>query len=213
MGLVNPAKKRSLNPSSLLEGHEWQEEPYVSPDGETFVAIVKVGDGEFSVRTNDSVWDATFEKIWYPKFSPDGRLTAICQQDMEWVLVADGEAMGETTDYIWDTMFSEDGSVIATMYKSMEQYGICVNGEPWETLYENANMPALSKDGAHTAAVVQAERPGRRRPRRVQARRVHRGRGRRGLERPLREHLETRCSTTPAIPWQPPAGPRSTTTP
>lgn len=152
-----PGQKTVVKSLSLLEGHEWQEEPYVSPDGETFVAIVKVGDGEFSVRTNDSVWETTFEKIWYPKFSPDGRLTAICQQDMEWVLVADGEAMGETTDYIWDTLFSEDGSVIATMYKAMEQYGMCVNGEPWETLYENANMPALSKDGAHTAAVVQAE--------------------------------------------------------
>ena len=152
-----PGQKTVVKSLSPLEGHEWQEEPYVSPDGETIAAIVKVGDGEFSIRTNDSVWEATFEKIWYPKFSPDGRLTAICQQDMEWVLAVDGEMMGETTDYIWDTMFSEDGSVIATMCKSMEQYGMSVNGEPWENLYENVNMPALSKDGAHTAGVAQVE--------------------------------------------------------
>jgi len=144
----------SLSP---LEGHGWQEEPYVSPDGETIAAIVQVGEGEFSIRTNNSVWEATFEKIWYPKFSPDGRLTAVCQQDMEWVLAVDGETVGETTDYVWDTMFSEDGSKIATMYKSMEQYGMAVDGEVWENLYENVNQPVFSKDGAHTAGVAQID--------------------------------------------------------
>jgi len=142
---------------SLLEGHEWQEEPYVSPDGETLAAIVKVGDGEFSIRTNDTVWENTYEKIWLPKFTPDGRLTAICQQDMEWLLAVDDEAMGEATDYVWDTMFSQDGSAISTMYKNMERYGMCLNGVPWETLYENVNQPAISADGKHTAGVAQVK--------------------------------------------------------
>ncbi|BDQ34966.1 electron transfer complex subunit TmcD [Pseudodesulfovibrio portus] len=150
-------QKTVVESLSPLDGHEWQEEPYVSPDGETIAAIVKVGDGEFSIRTNNTVWEATFEKIWYPKFSPDGRLTAICQQDMEWALFADGESVGEATDYVWDTLISEDGSTFATMYKSMEQYGMCVNGEPWENLYENLSQPALSKDGAHTAGVAQVK--------------------------------------------------------
>lgn len=145
---------KSLSP---LEGHGWQEEPYVSPDGETVAAIVQVDEGEFSVRVNDTVWDNTYEKIWYPRFSPDGRLTALCQQDMEWALAVDGELLGETTDYVWDTTFSEDGSVIATMYKGMEQYGVALNGVPWEQLYENVNQVSITKDGAHAAGVAQIE--------------------------------------------------------
>jgi len=150
-----PGQKTVVESLSPLEGHGWQEEPYVSPDGETLAAIVQVGEGEFSIRTNDKVWEATFEKIWYPKFSPDGRLTALCQQDMEWALAIDGEMVGEATDYVWDTMFSKDGSKVVTMYKAMEEYGMAVDGEPWENLYGNANQPAFSSDGAHAAAVVQ----------------------------------------------------------
>jgi len=146
---------KSLSP---LEGHGWQEEPYVSPDGETLAAIVKVGDGEFSVRTNDSVWENVYEKIWYPKFTPDGRLATICQQDMEWALTVDDTMVGEATDYIWDTLISEDGSGIATMHKGMEQYSIALNGEPWEETYDNVNQPALSQDGLHTAGVAQVEK-------------------------------------------------------
>ena len=150
-------QKTVVESLSPLEGHGWQEEPYVSPDGETVAAIVQVDEGEFSIRTNNTVWENTYEKIWYPKFSPDGRLTAICQQDMEWALVIDDEMVGEATDYVWDTLFSEDGATVATLYKGMEQYGMASNGEPWENLFENANNPALAPTGAHTACVVQVE--------------------------------------------------------
>ena len=152
-----PGQKTVVKSLSPLEGHGWQEEPYVSPDGETVAAIVQVDEGEFSFRINDSVWNNTFEKIWSPRFSPDSRLTAMCQQDMEWVMVVDGALMGETTDYAWDAKFSEDGSVIAHMYKGMEQYGVAVNGVPWEQLYENVNQYTMTADGAHTAGVAQIE--------------------------------------------------------
>ncbi len=148
-------QKTVIESLSPLEGHGWQEEPYVSPDGETLAAVVQVDVGEFTVRTNNTVWETTFEKIWGLKYSPDGRLAAICQQDMEWVMVADGVPLGETTDYIWETKISEDGSVIASMYKGMERYGVCLNGEPWETLYENLNMYSISADGKRSAGVVQ----------------------------------------------------------
>ncbi len=148
-------QKTVVESLSPLEGHDWQEEPYVSPDGETFVAIVKIGDGEFSVRTNDTVWENVYEKIWLPKFTPDGRLTAICQQDMEWALVVDDAMVGEATDYVWETMISEDGSGVATMHKGMDSYSVALNGEPWEEVYENVNNPTLSKDGKHTAGVAQ----------------------------------------------------------
>lgn len=150
-------QKTVVDSLSPLEGHGWQEEPYVSPDGETVAAVVQVDEGEFSIRTNDSVWENTFEKIWGLRYSPDGRLTALCQQDMEWGVAVDGEMMGEATDYVWDVKFSEDGSTIAYMYKGMEQYGVAVNGTPWEELFENVNQYQITPDGQNNVAVAQVE--------------------------------------------------------
>jgi hypothetical protein len=142
----------SLSP---MQGHGWQEEPYVSDDGERLAAVVQVDEGEFSVRVNNEVHENTYEKIWHLRFAPDGRLTALCQQDMEWGLGVDGELVGETTDYVWETKFSADGSVIANMYKSDERYAVALNGVPWEEVYENVNQYTITADGAHSAGVAQ----------------------------------------------------------
>ena len=53
----------------------WVEEPYVSFDGEKIAAIVRMEDESFGVCVNGETWDATFEKLWHLRFSPDGRLT------------------------------------------------------------------------------------------------------------------------------------------
>ncbi|MBI9078934.1 MAG: WD40 repeat domain-containing protein [Pseudodesulfovibrio sp.] len=143
---------KSLSP---LQDHGWQEEPHVSPDGETLAAVVNLAAMEFSVRTNDSVWDVTYERIWYPRFSPDGRMTAIGQQDGESALLVDAEQMGETYEYAWETKFSDDGSTIAIMMKNEGLYGVALNGTPWENLFENANNYVLSSDGKHSSAIVQ----------------------------------------------------------
>jgi hypothetical protein len=148
-------QKTVVDSLSPLQEHEWQEEPYVSPDGETLAAIVKAGDEEFTVRTNNEVWESTFEKLWFLRYSPDGRLTALAQQDMEWAVAVDGEAWGDFNEYQWETKFSADGSSIAAMTKNDNTYSVALNGTPWDTYFENANQYALSANGTRTAAVVQ----------------------------------------------------------
>lgn len=138
-----------------LDGHQWQEEPYASEDGEHLAAVVCLGDGEFSLRTNDDVWEETFEKAWLPRFSPNGKLTALVQQDMAWSLAVDGELLGEPCEYVWDTKFA--GDAIATMAKVDGKYGVCLNGKMWDTCFENANQYTVSNNGTHTAAVVQVK--------------------------------------------------------
>ena len=68
----------------------WVEEPYVSPDGEKIAAIVRLEDETFSVCVNGDVWPSSFEKIWHLRFAPDGRLTALVCDEMEWTLAVDG---------------------------------------------------------------------------------------------------------------------------
>jgi len=143
---------KSLSP---LQDHGWQEEPYVSPDGETLAAVVNLAEMEFSVRTNDSVWDVSYERIWYPRFSPDGRLTALGQQDGESSLLIDAEPVAEPCEYVWETKFNEDGSTVGTMVKIDNRYGVALNGTPWENLYENATDYTINNNGRHSAAVVQ----------------------------------------------------------
>lgn len=153
-----PGKKTILEDATACSSaHEWMEEPVASPDGEKLAAVVNLGDGEFTMSVNGEPWENTFEKTWSPKYSPDGRLTALVQADMAWTLAVDGEPWEESCDFIWNSAFSEDGSVIAAAIQSEGRYGWIIDGTPWENLFENANNFVLSKDGSNAAAAVQVK--------------------------------------------------------
>ena len=76
--------------SEWTDRFNWVEEPYVSLDGEKIAAIVNVAEGEFNVCVNDETWDRGFDKIWYLRFSPDGRLTGLVSEMGEWTVAVDG---------------------------------------------------------------------------------------------------------------------------
>jgi hypothetical protein len=117
--------------------------------------VVNLGPGESTLRINDEVWDESYERVWYPRFSPDGKLTALVQKDMDWSVAVDGEQLGEACEYVWDTTFA--GETVAAMVKIDGKYGVGLNGEVWDQLYENANQHAVSRNGEHSAAVVQVK--------------------------------------------------------
>jgi hypothetical protein len=132
-------------------------EPYISSDGEKIASIVKIGEGEHNIAINEGTWEEPFEKIWYSRFSPDGRLTALISKDMEWTLAVDGVALDETYDYIWDTKFSADGKTIAAIVNKEGVYGILVNGKVWECPIELKSIAShvISPDGKTSAAIAQ----------------------------------------------------------
>lgn len=149
--------KRTVLPSvAPKEEYFWQEEPYVSPDGETFAAIVRLEDESFTLRVNDAEWEERFEKAWLPRYAPDGRLTCLAMMDDEWTMAVDGELWEERFGFIWDTMFGKGGQIYAAIQQDM-RYGLVKDGEPWEELFENANEFALRGDGKKSAAVVQVK--------------------------------------------------------
>lgn len=164
MALENASKgwdwekgKRTILPSVAPKAeYFWQEEPYVSPDGERFVAIVRREDESFTMRVNDEEWEEGHEKIWQPRFAPDGRLTCLVMDDDEWTVAVDGTAWEERFGFIWGTQFGSGGQIYASIQQDM-RYGMVVDGEPWEELFENANEFALSGDGKKSAAVVQVK--------------------------------------------------------
>lgn len=136
---------------------EWIEEPQASPDGERIAAAVKLGEEEFTMCVNGEPWEAVYERCWFPKFSPDGRLTALVTEEGMPTLAVEGTTWENTYDFIWDTQFSSDGSVIAAAAQMGMKYGMSVDDTPWDQLYTNANHFTLSPDGATTAAAVQVE--------------------------------------------------------
>ena len=85
------AKETPLTP--WQNQFEWIEEYQASPDGESVAAIVKVGEGEFNMCVNGETWPDSFDKLWYARFSPDGRLTAIVSKDGEWTIAVDGKVL------------------------------------------------------------------------------------------------------------------------
>jgi len=93
---------------------EWIEEPQVSPDGEKVAAVVNTGSNEFDVCVNSDLWGTAYDRIWYLRYSPDGRLTALISDMGEYTLCVDGAPWEERFAFIWDTKFSEDSITIAT---------------------------------------------------------------------------------------------------
>ncbi len=132
-------------------------EPYVSPDGEKIASIVKIGEGEFNVCVNGETWEEPYEKLWYSRFSPDGRLTVLASKDMEWTMAVDGKAWENSYEYIWDTKFSADGKVIAATVKQDDVYGIAVDEKTWECSKELQSIASyvISPDGKTVAAIAQ----------------------------------------------------------
>ncbi len=137
--------------------YNWVEEPYVSPSGEKIAAIVNVGEGEFNVCLNGSIWerDANFEKAWYLRFSPDGRLTALVSDDMVWTIAVDGRTWENSFDYIWNTIFSKNGSHIAVSSQQEGKYCMVLDDTPWGKTFGHMACMVLSSDGEKTAAAVQ----------------------------------------------------------
>ncbi len=150
-----PGQRVILSSLRCPETCAWVEEPYASPDGERVAALASLAEGGFTALINGEAWETPFDKAWHPRFSPDGRFTAIVQQDGMWTLAVEGEAWTESFDFLWGTQFSAEGDVIAACIQSGGEYGLCLDGAPWETLYENANQPALSADGKASVEVVQ----------------------------------------------------------
>lgn len=152
-----PGKRVILASTDLPEDLLWQEEPHASPDGETLSRLINLGEEEFSVLANGEMWESRFEKAWLAKYSPDGRFTAIVKQDEMWTLAVDDAVWEESYDYMWGTKFSTDGSVIATCIQGDGEYGMCVEGTAWETMFENLNHTTLAADGSSTAGVAQVK--------------------------------------------------------
>lgn len=149
--------KRTVVPSvAPKEKYFWQEEPCVSLDGETFAAVVRLEDETFTARVNDNEWENSFDKVWLPRFAPDGRLACLVMADDEWTLAVDGVPWEARFDFIWSTLFGSGGQIYAAIQKDMT-YGMVRDGEPWEELFENANEFSLRSDGKKSAAVVQVQ--------------------------------------------------------
>lgn len=152
----NKGKRNVLASVAAKDTYLWQEEAYVSPDGETMTAIVRLEDESFTLRVNDAEWEETFEKAWNPRFAPDGRLTALVMSDDEWTVAVDGTAWEERYGFIWNTMFGAGGQIYASVQQDM-QYGLTKDGAAWETLYENANEYSISPCGGKSAGVAQVK--------------------------------------------------------
>jgi hypothetical protein len=150
-------EKTPARPGEWAGQFEWVEEPEVSPDGERLAAVVNTGEDGFTLCVNGVVWENLYERVWYPRFAPDGRLTALAQRDGQSVLCVDGEEEGEWHDFLWDTLFSGDGGTIACAAQNGGAYSVVKDGTRWEEEFFNLSGLAVSPEGSKCVAVVQVE--------------------------------------------------------
>jgi len=109
-------------------------EPAMSADGERVAIPVKNEEDEWTLCINGEPWPETFTKLWYPRFSPDERLTALVETSDGWTVAVDGKAWEETFEYVWNTQFSSDGKHISAQIKREPQfYSIILEGKSWQS--------------------------------------------------------------------------------
>ncbi len=133
---------------------DWVEEPYAGPDGERIAVVVKTGEMEYTVCENNTPWEHTFDKIWYLKFGPDSRLTALVSDTGTWTVAVDGVPWKNTFDFVWDTRFGADGKNIIVAAQKQMKYVAVTNDIPWETEFPDLNNLTISKNGKKVAGVV-----------------------------------------------------------
>jgi predicted heme/steroid binding protein len=134
---------------------DWLEEPYVSPDGEKIAAVVRTEEGAYSVCQNGTVWEKTFDKVWYLRFAPDNRLTALVSDMGEWTVAVDGYVWDNTFDFVWDTRFGPEGKDIIVAAQKGMKYIVVTSDMSWENEFSNLSNLTISRDGKRAAIVVQ----------------------------------------------------------
>ena len=132
-------------------------EPVVSSDGEKIALPVQNEDNTWTLCVNGEPWSETFDKLWYHRFSPDGRLSALVQADDEWTVAVDGVPWDEKFEYVWNMTFSPNGEHIAAQIKRDAQfYSMVVDGKAWESNYLSTREFSVDNNGK-VAVTVQAD--------------------------------------------------------
>jgi hypothetical protein len=152
----DPGKRLIADLDSWKRTYNWIEEPHASPDGEKIAAIVRTEDELFTVCVNGTPWDSAFDRIWYLRFAPDNRLTALVSASGEWTVAVDAESWENGFEFVWNTQFSQDGkNIVVSAVHSEKRYLVLHNGIPWENGFFSMSQVTPSHDGCNVAAVVQ----------------------------------------------------------
>ncbi len=150
-----PGRRPVADLGAWKERFEQVHEPAVSPDGERIAAPVKTGEMEYGLCQNGELWENTFDKVWYLRYAPDGRVTALVSDTGEWTLAVDGETWENRFEFAWDTRFSDEGRSISITAQSGRKYFVVTDDTPWPEGFDNLTGMTPSPEGNHVAAAVQ----------------------------------------------------------
>ena len=150
-----PGRRTIADLAAWRETYDYMEEVAFSPDGESAATIVKTPDAEFAVCQNGQLWENVFDKAWYLRYAPDGRLCAIVSDAGEWTLAIDGDTWESRVDYLYDLRFAPAGPGIAGAAQQGGTYRVVRDDMPWEADFPTLTDTAISPDGSRSAAVVQ----------------------------------------------------------
>lgn len=125
----------------------------VSDDGEKIGAIVLPNETTFAVCINDNLWDEVFDRAWSLKFKED-KAVCLVYTDNAWTVAIDGLLWDEKFDYVWNLQITNNNKNIAVNIKKGDQYGVCLDGKPWQQGFADVRNLFVSPDGTKAAASV-----------------------------------------------------------
>ena len=150
-----PGRKQVADLQHWHQAYNWVEELQASPDGEKVAAVVNLDEAEYTICVNGQTWENIYDRIWCPRYSPDGRMTALVSETGEWTIAVDDLSWENKFGYVWDLAFSSNGEHIAAAVQQDMTYGMVKDDVPWDKTYSNLTNPTLSPDGSKTSASVQ----------------------------------------------------------
>lgn len=124
----------------------------ISSDGDRFAYVMRDADG-MSALNLDGISGPKYDKIVFPKFSPDGKHFAYTARSGEkWFMVLDGKE-GSGYDRLSGLTFSQDGNHSAYAATSENQTFMMIDGKEEEYKFDNITSFMFSLKSDHFAYI------------------------------------------------------------
>ncbi|MBF0203710.1 MAG: PD40 domain-containing protein [Desulfamplus sp.] len=128
--------------------------------GYSVTAPVKKGGKWFLAKDGEIFWDRPYVQLWNHCYSPDGRKIAaiVAPEFGRWTMVLDNIPWEITfSDYVSDPVFSPDGNRIACLFKDKGKWGIAVDGNAWNGLFDMVYPPVFSPNSSEIAVKIKKD--------------------------------------------------------
>lgn len=126
---------------------------------ENDVAVPVRTEKGWSIAINGKPQWKSFNQVWYPRVSPDGKITAVVSTEFgKWTVAVEGKPWEKQfSQHVLPPFFSPDGKKVGAVVKDNNLWTVAIDGKPWDIGFDRIWTPQFSSDGNHCVAKAEKE--------------------------------------------------------